>query len=109
MLRYSASVSGHPDLQAYYLMATNENVNKHFFDLSKHPELQWLSCTTVSPGMGTQRHYWHNTKKDSKNTDAYQKKLTKMVREKKPNLSDEEIDLWILINGIPAIKYGIPL
>jgi hypothetical protein len=88
-------------------MATNENVNKHFFDLSKHPELQWLSCTTVSPGMGTQRHYWHNTKKDSKNTDAYQKKLTKMVREKKPNLSDEEIDLWILINGIPAIEQWI--
>ena len=34
IMRYSASVEGHQDLQAWYLMATNQRVNKHFFDIS---------------------------------------------------------------------------
>ncbi len=63
MLRYGASVGGSQDLQAYYLMAANERVNKNFFDLNKHPKLQWLSCTTVSPNMGKQFHYLQGTKK----------------------------------------------
>ena len=40
MLRYGASVNGGTDLQAYYLMATNERVNKYFFDLNNHTKLQ---------------------------------------------------------------------
>ena len=58
MIRYGASVSGNSDLQAYYLMATNERLNKNFFDLGKHSKLQWLCATTVSPDMGNQFHYW---------------------------------------------------
>ena len=34
MLRYAASVSGSADLQAFYLMACNKYMNKHFFDLN---------------------------------------------------------------------------
>lgn len=93
MLRYGASVNGSADLQAYYLMATNENVNKNFFDLNKHPKLQWLSCTTVSPGMGKQFHYWQGSKKKESNSKA-----VKFLREVYPQLKDDEIELLAEIN-----------
>jgi hypothetical protein len=93
MLRYGASVAGSTDLQAYYLMATNERVNKNFFDLNKHPKLQWLLCTTVSPNMGKQHHYWQGTKKKEGNNKA-QKFLAKLY----PTLKQDEIDLLATIN-----------
>jgi hypothetical protein len=59
MLRYGSScTSGPPELQKYYVQSCNEQMNKHFWDLNKHPKLQWLMATTVSPGMGKQRHEW---------------------------------------------------
>lgn len=93
MLRYGASVGGNQDLQAYYLMATNERVNKNFFDLNKHPKLQWLSCTTVSPNMGKQFHYWQGTKKKEGNNKA-SKFLAKLF----PNMKSDEIELLAKIN-----------
>lgn len=107
MLKYSASVEGNPDLQAYYLMATNENVNKHFFDLKQHPELQWLCCTTVSPGMGKQRHYWFNGFAKKSADDKYIDKLTKAVSEKLPNYKESDIDLWIELVGIEEVEQWI--
>ena len=58
MLRWGSAVGGEPILQQYYLQAMNERVNKRFFDLGKHPKLQWLLLTTVSPNMGKHRHEW---------------------------------------------------
>ena len=34
MLRYGASVEGSAEMQAWYLMATNERVNVNFFDVN---------------------------------------------------------------------------
>jgi hypothetical protein len=99
MLKYGANVSGNKDLQAYYLMATNERVNKHFFDLGRHPKLQWLCCTSVSPGMGGQFHYWLNAKKKEGDNKS-QKFLAKLY----PNLKTDEIDLLAKINGSKEIK-----
>lgn len=93
MLKYGANVGGGADLQAYYLMATNERVNKNFFDLGRHTKLQWLCCTTVSPGMGSQFHYWLNAKKKEGNNKA-QKFLAKLY----PNMKSDEIDLLAKIN-----------
>jgi hypothetical protein len=93
MLRWGATVSGSEDLQAYYLMATNERVNKNFFDLSKHPKLQWLCCTTVSPGMGKQHHQWIATKKKDGNNKAH-----KFLTELHPHLKPDEIELLVKIN-----------
>lgn len=93
MLRYGASVSGSADLQAYYLMATNERVNKNFFDLNKHPKLQWLSCTTVSPGMGKQNHYWQATKKKEGSS-----KIQKYIAELFPSMKQDEIELLAKLN-----------
>lgn len=94
MLRYGASVAGSADLQAYYLMATNERVNKNFFDLNKHPKLQWLTCTTVSPGMGRQHHYWQAAKKK----ESGNSKIVKFLEEMFPQLKDDEISLLAEIN-----------
>ena len=93
MLKYGANVSGSGDMQAYYLMATNERVNKNFFDLGKHPKLQWLSCTTVSPAMGNQFHYWLKGKKKEGDNKS-QKFLAKLY----PNMKSDEIELMAKIN-----------
>ena len=93
MLKYGANVSGSGDMQAYYLMATNERVNKNFFDLGKHPKLQWLSCTTVSPAMGNQFHYWLKGKKKEGDNKS-QKFLAKLY----PTMKSDEIELMAKIN-----------
>ena len=107
MLRYSASVEGSVDLQAYYLMATNENVNKNFFELGKkHDELQWLTCTTVSPGMGKQRHYWLGAPARSKN-ERYLDRLIARVREKLPEWKASDVEFWVRLNGEAATEHWI--
>ena len=58
MIRWGSSVQGSRDLQEFYLISTNQRLNRHFFSLGRHPRLQWLMATTISPGMGTQRHQW---------------------------------------------------
>jgi hypothetical protein len=69
MIRWGATVRGDPDLQAYYLMSVNERLNKNFFDISttQHKKLQWLLASTVSPGLGKQRHDWLAGKKKESN------------------------------------------
>ena len=104
MLRYSASVEGSADLQAYYLLATNENVNKYFFDLDS--ELQWLTCTTVSPGLGSQRHYWHAP--PSRNAgDRYWNKLVKLVADLRPDWKATDVAIWCKVNGPQLVEQWI--
>lgn len=99
MLKYGANVGGSADMQAYYLMATNECVNKHFFDINKHPKLQWLACTSVSPAMGNQFHYWLKAKKKEGDNKS-QKFLAKIY----PNMKQDEIELMAKINDVKSIK-----
>jgi hypothetical protein len=71
MIRWGSSVQGGRELQEFYVIATNERLNKHFFAVNKHPKLQWLMATSVSPGMGTHRHQWiAPKKKDSGNSEV---------------------------------------
>ena len=100
MMKYSANVEGSSDLQAWYLLASNERVNINFFDLSKHPKLQWLSCTSVSPGMGKQRHNWLNGKKKEGSNTKTVKFLTKIY----PTLKTDEIELLAQLNSDKEIK-----
>ena len=100
MLRWGASVEGNEDFQAYYLMAMNKKANRSFFNLSKHPKLQWLLCTTVSPGMGNLRHYWLAAKKGASDGN----KVTKFLAQHYPHLKDDEIALMAEINDLKDIK-----
>lgn len=101
IMRYAASVEGAADLQEWYLRSTNERVNVNFFEVSttKHKELQWLLCTTVSPGMGTQRHYWIAPKK-SESSNAN----TKILKQLYPNLKADELELLAQLNDAKTIK-----
>jgi len=94
MIRYGSSVQGSADLQHFYLVATNERLNKHFFAINKHPKLQWLCATSVSPGMGTFRHNWIAPKKKEAGASAHRKQLAELY----PHLKDDELDLMAKIN-----------
>lgn len=94
MIRYGSSVSGGRDLQEFYLIATNERLNKNFFNVGRHPKLQWLMATTVSPDMGTHRHNWISTKKKEPGASTIRKQLIELY----PHAKDDEIDLLARIN-----------
>jgi len=101
MLKYSASLgppnnfNRHlplptPDMMNYYLQATNYHANKHMFDLAKHPKLQWLMLTTVSPAMGDQSHVWIKGKPKPKNVNA---PIKKQLLELFPFMKEDDVDV----------------
>ena len=89
MIRWGSSVDGSRDLQEFYVIATNERLNKHFFDLGRHPKLQWLLATTVSPDEGTPRHPWIAPKKKEAGLSAKRRALMEIF----PHYKDDEIDV----------------
>jgi len=94
MIRYGSSVQGSADLQHFYLVSCNERLNKHFFAINKHPKLQWLCATTVSPGMGIMRHNWIAPKKKEAGASGIKKQLSELY----PNMKDDEIELMSKLN-----------
>ncbi len=101
MIRWGSTVRGSAEMQAYYLMSTNERLNKNFFDIStsEHKKLQWLLATTVSPGLGSQRHDWVSPKKAESNNKA-----VKFFRELYPHLKEDDIELLARLNSKDDIK-----
>ena len=102
MLRWGSAVGGEPILQQYYLQAMNERVNKRFFDLGKHPKLQWLLLTTVSPNMGKHRHEWMAfvaRKSKNKRADI----IAKLYPEYKLD------DCELMANSIPDAEFKVML
>ncbi len=93
MIRWGSNVQGSPELQEFYLIACNERFNKHFFAINRHPRLQWLCATTVSPGLGTQRHVWIAPKKREAGVTGIRKQLVELY----PHLKDDEIDVMTQI------------
>lgn len=100
MIRWGSAVEGSRDLQEFYLISCNERFNKHFFDIAKHPKLQWLLATTVSPDMGTPRHTWIAPKKKEAGTSTKRKQLMTMF----PMYKDDEIDIMMQIVTDREIK-----
>ena len=78
MIRWGSSVQGSRDLQEFYVVSTNERLNKHFFTVNRHPKLQWLMATSVSPDMGTHRHQWISPKKKDGASNSTQKQLSQL-------------------------------
>jgi len=94
MIRYGSSVQGNEMEQAVYLLSCNENLNKHFFAINRHPKLQWLCATTVSPGWGVKRHQWIAPKKKEPGSNGIKKQLAELY----PNMKTDEIELMSEIN-----------
>ena len=105
MIRWGSSVQGGRDLQEFYLISCNERLNKHFFAINRHPKLQWLCATTVSPDMGIQRHQWIAPKKKEAGVTGIKKQLMEMY----PNMKDDEIELMSKINTKKDIDAYIKL
>ncbi len=89
MIRWGSAVQGSRELQEFYIIATNERLNKRFFDINRHPRLQWLTATSVSPGLGTQRHVWIAPRKKEAGVSGIKKQLAELY----PHLKDDELDL----------------
>ena len=94
MIRWGSSIQGSAELQGYYLQSSNHYVNKHFFDINRHPKLQWLCATAVSPDLGTQRHQWIAPKKKEAGARGIKKQIVELF----PHLKDDEVELMSKIN-----------
>ena len=94
MIRWGSSIQGSAELQHYYLQSSNHYVNKHFFAINRHPKLQWLCATAVSPDLGTQRHQWIAPKKKEAGATGVRKQIAELF----PHLKDDEVELMSKIN-----------
>jgi hypothetical protein len=95
MIRWGSAVDGPQELQEYYVQSCNHYLNKNFFDLSRHPKLQWLCATAVSPNLGTPRHPWIAPRKKEAGLSAKRKALQEIF----PHYKDDEIDVMAEITS----------
>jgi len=102
MIRWGATVEGSADMQAYYLMSCNQKLNKNFFDINttQHKKLQWLMATTISPGMGKQKHPWLAAKKKG----AGDNKAIKFLRSLNPQMKEDDLKLMAELNDTDDLK-----
>ena len=100
MIRWGSSVQGSRDLQEFYVIATNERLNKHFFAVNRHPRLQWLMATSVSPGMGTHRHQWIAPKKKDTGSNEVKKQLMELY----PNMKQADIEVLAQLTDRKELK-----
>ncbi len=78
MIQWGSAVRGSRELQEFYVIATNERLNRHFFSMNRHPKLQWLMATSVSPGLGAQDHAWIAPKKKETGSNEIKKILLEL-------------------------------
>lgn len=100
MIRWGSAVEGSRELQEFYVIATNERLNRHFFSVGRHPRLQWLMATSVSPGMGTHRHPWIAPKKK----EAGAAGLRRQLAEYYPHLKDDELELLASMTNAQELR-----
>ena len=89
MIRWGSSVDDSSEIQAYYVRSCNHYLNKHFFAINKHPKLQWLCATAISPNLGAPRHPWIAPKKKEPGASSIKKQLAELY----PNKKMDEIEL----------------
>lgn len=101
MIRWGSTVQGGAEIQEYYLRATNQRLNKHFFSVSaaRHKKLLWLMATAVSPDIGVQRHTWLAHKRRDSNNRSH-----KLLRQLFPDLRDDEIQVLATVNSDKDIR-----
>ena len=100
MIRWGSSVHGSRELQEFYVVATNERLHKHFYAVNRHPKLQWLMATSVSPGMGVHRHQWIAPKKKESGSSEVKKTLMQLY----PNMKISDIETLAAITDAKEIK-----
>lgn len=102
MIRWGSCVAGSTDLQEYYIISTNLRLNVNFFAASRHPELQWLMATTVSPGLGTFRHNWIAPKKRDAGSSS---KAVKFLARLYPTMKMSDVELMATMTDSRQLKH----
>ena len=100
MIRWGSAVHGSRELQEFYVVATNERLNKHFYAVNRHPKLQWLMATSVSPGMGVHRHQWIAPKKKESGSSDVKKTLMQLY----PTMKMSDIETLAAITDAKELK-----
>jgi hypothetical protein len=100
MIRWGSAVHGSRELQEFYVVATNERFNKHFYAVNRHPKLQWLMATSVSPGMGVHRHQWIAPKKKESGSSEIKKTLMQLY----PTMKMSDIETLAAITDPKELK-----
>jgi hypothetical protein len=88
IIRWLSTLSDNNPNKEYYLLATNDLVNVGMWELSKHPELQYLLMTITGIGK-KQYHQWLPTKKESGKTP----KSDALLRTVYPDCNSQEFNI----------------
>ena len=82
LMRFVSNVQGHKDLQEWFIETTNENVNKHHWQLSKdHKELLWKLFAGIGVGQVMFHQYLAAGTKEK--TNKIEKLLTEIYPARK--------------------------
>ena len=100
MIRWGSAVHGSRELQEFYIVATNERLNKHFYAVNRHPKLQWLMATSVSPGIGVYRHQWIAPKKKESGSSEVKKTLMQLY----PTMKMSDIETLAAVTDSKELK-----
>ena len=102
MIRWGSAVEASREMEEYYVIATNERLNRHFFSINtaRHKKLQWLMATSVSPDLGAHRHPWVAPYKRDRAQNAKRRALSKMY----PDINDQDLDVLVQITTDQEIK-----
>jgi hypothetical protein len=96
--RFISSVGGSRELQEHFLILCNERFNKNFFDLTKHPKLQWLLACSCS----------HDSKKINYHEyikiERTKTKKEKFLSELYPHMKLSDIEVLASITSDKEIK-----
>ena len=89
LMKWLSSAGGFEELAPILI---NDLVNKGFWDLSHHKELQWKILCVVASEISNRvpRHSWISMKKESSSTP----KLDKLILFKYPLINDNEVELY---------------
>jgi hypothetical protein len=101
MIRWSSSPRSSRDIESYYVQSCNHYLNKNFFAINRHPKLQWLCATAVSPGIGTYKHdYLKFAAKKKTDNNKIKKALAAMY----PCMKLDDIDALAAITTEQEIR-----
>lgn len=99
--RYISNVkSSDREQQEHFVLMVNEIYNKHWFDLQKHPKLQWmLLCLCSWDKQKTFYHEWIALGKSKTNN-----KRKKLLEEVYPHYNDNDIETLLKVNSDTDIR-----
>ena len=100
--RYISSVkTNNRTIQEHFVLSVNENYNKHWFILQKHPKLLWLLLCSCSYDSKTK--FFHEWIGNKKKTDSKDKKV-KFLANLYPNKKMDDIEMLASIMNDKDIK-----